>query len=139
MPESHARAVQMLARHEGFRGRPYTCTAGALTIGYGFNLDAWPLTEAECLPILESRMRRVRSDLANRIAYFFALPDAAQDVLVNMAYQMGVNGVLAFKRFLATLQAGKYQDAAAEMLDSKWAEQTPSRARELAAIIRGLA
>ncbi len=130
--------VEMLARHEGFRGRPYDCTSGKLSIGYGFNLDDWPLTEAECLPILESRMRRVRTDLANRISYFFALPEAAQDVLVNMGYQMGVSGVLGFKRFLAALQAGKFEDAYHEMMQSKWGQQTPNRARELADIIRTL-
>ena len=130
--------TEMLARHEGFRGRPYDCTAGKLSIGYGFNLDDWPLTEAECLPILESRMRRVRTDLANRISYFFALPEAAQDVLVNMGYQLGVSGLLGFKRFLSALQAGKFEDAYHEMMQSRWAQQTPNRARELADIIRGL-
>lgn len=131
-------ALQMLARHEGFRGRPYECTAGALTIGYGFNLDAWPLTEAECLTILEGRMRRVQTDLANRLSYFRALPEAAQDVLVNMAYQMGVGGLVGFKRLLAALQAGKFEDAYHEMIQSHWAQQTPARARELADVIRGL-
>jgi len=130
--------TERLARHEGFAGRPYKCTGNKTSIGFGFNLDDWPLTEAECLPILESRMRRVRTDLANRIAFFFALPEAAQDVLVNMGYQMGVSGVLGFKRFLAALQARKFEDAYHEMMQSKWAQQTPNRARELADIIRGL-
>lgn len=130
--------AEMLARQEGFEGKPYKCTSGKLTIGYGFNLDDWPLTEAECLPILESRMRQVRVSLANRLAYFYALPDEAQAVLVNMAYQTGVSGLLGFKRFLAALQAKKYEDAYHEMLQSKWGRQTPSRAKELAGIIRGL-
>lgn len=130
--------TEMLARHEGFEGKPYKCTSGKVTIGYGFNLDDWPLTPSECLPILESRMRRVRADLANRLSYFFALPDEAQAVLVNMAYQMGVGGLLGFKRFLSALQARKYEDAYHEMCQSRWHQQTPSRAKELADIIRAL-
>ncbi len=130
--------TEMLARHEGFEGKPYKCTSGKVTIGYGFNLDDWPLTPSECLPILESRMRRVRTDLANRISYFFSLPEAAQDVLVNMAYQMGVSGLLGFRRFLAALQARKFEDAYHEGLQSAWAQQTPKRARELMDIIRAL-
>lgn len=130
--------TEMLARHEGFEGKPYKCTSGKVTIGYGFNLDDWPLTQAECLPILESRMRQVRVSLANRLGYFYALPDAAQAVLVNMAYQMGVSGLLTFKRFLSALQAGKFEDAYHEMMQSKWSQQTPNRARELADIIRAL-
>ncbi len=128
--------TEMLARHEGFEGRPYKCTGNKNSIGFGFNLDDWPLTPAECLPILESRMRQVRVSLANRLSYFYALPDEAQAVLVNMAYQMGVSGLMGFKRFLAALQAKKYEDAYHEGMQSKWAQQTPNRARELMDIIR---
>ncbi len=130
--------TEMLARHEGFRGKPYKCTAGKTTIGYGFNLEAWPLTEAECKPILESRMKQVQASLANRLGFFYRLPEAAQAVLVNMGYQMGIGGVLQFKKTLKYLEQGKYEDAYHEMLQSDWARDTPSRARELADIIRAL-
>ena len=130
--------LKQLASDEGFRGQPYVCTGGKVTIGYGFNLDDWPLTEAECLPILKSRAERVKADLANRIGCFYALPEAAQDVLINMAYQMGVSGLLGFRRFLRALELRKYEDAYHEGMQSLWAQQTPNRARRLMDIIRGL-
>jgi len=130
--------LKQLAEDEGFEGRPYRCTSGKVTIGYGFNLDDWPLSPEECLPILKARATKVRADLAYRIAYFYDLPDAAQDVLVNMGYQMGVEGVLKFKRTLEHLRDARWQDAADEMLNSTWAVQTPQRARRLADIVRGL-
>ena len=130
--------LKQLAEDEGFRGEPYVCTGGKVTIGYGFNLDDWPLTPAECLPILKSRADKVKADLANRIGCFYALPEAAQDVLVNMGYQMGVSGVLGFRHFLKALEARKYEDAYHEMRQSAWAFQTPNRARRLADVIRSL-
>jgi len=130
--------LKQLASDEGFRGQPYVCTGGKVTIGYGFNLDDWPLTEAECLPILKSRAERVKTDLANRIGCFYALPERAQDVLVNMGYQMGVSGLLGFKRFLRALELRKYEDAYHEMCQSRWYQQTPNRARRLADVIRSL-
>lgn len=130
--------LKRLMEDEGFRGKPYLCTSGKVTIGYGFNLDDWPLSPAECLPILKARVERVRVDLANRIGFFYSLPERAQDVLVNMAYQMGINGVLAFKQTLGYLRDRRWQDAADEMLRSDWATQTPERARRLAAVIRSL-
>lgn len=130
--------LKQLASDEGFSGVPYKCTAGRVTIGYGFNLEAWPLTPEECLPILKSRADRVKADIANRLGCFYRIPEAAQDVLVNMAYQMGVSGLLGFRRFLRALEAGKYEDAYHEGLQSAWAQQTPARARRLMDIIRGL-
>lgn len=130
--------LKRLAEDEGFSGVPYKCTSGKVTIGYGFNLDDWPLTPAECLPILKSRADKVKADLANRIGAFYRLPEAAQDVLINMAYQMGVGGLMGFKRFLRALEAGKFEDAYHEMMQSQWAQQTPNRARRLADIIRSL-
>ncbi len=130
--------LKRLAEDEGFKGKPYLCTAGKTTIGFGFNVDDWPLTEAECLPILKSRADKVKADLANRIGFFYRLPEAAQDVLVNMGYQMGVGGVLGFRRFLKALETGKYEDAYHEGLQSTWAQQTPNRSRRLMDIIRRL-
>jgi lysozyme len=51
-----------------------------------------------------------------------------------MVFQMGVAGVSKFKRFLAAALAEDWQRAHDEMLDSKWAKQTPSRAKELARV-----
>jgi lysozyme len=60
------------------------------------------------------------------------LNDVRQRVLVDMAFSMGVVGLLNFKRTLATIQAGDYQQAATMMLDSRWAKQVGQRVERLA-------
>jgi lysozyme len=60
------------------------------------------------------------------------LNDARQAVLIGMAFQMGLKGLLQFKRTLGSIEDGQFSEAAAEMLDSAWAKQTPARAMRLA-------
>lgn len=62
-------------------------------------------------------------------------PEPARLVLQNMAFQMGIAGLLKFGRALAAMQARDYARASSEMLDSLWAKQTPNRAGELAGLI----
>ena len=54
-----------------------------------------------------------------------------------MAYNLGINSLLGFKNTLATIQAGRYNDAADGMLASKWATQVGDRATRLAKMMRG--
>lgn len=61
---------------------------------------------------------------------------ARQDILISMAYQMGVDGLSLFKGTLASIAAGDFNAAANGMLDSLWARQTPSRARRHAEVMR---
>ena len=83
-------------------------------------------------------------DMAEAIKGFFTLPIEARkglnatrrDVLVEMVYQLGAKGVLKFKRMLAALEAGDYETAADEMLDSLAARQTPQRWAELSKLMR---
>jgi lysozyme len=59
------------------------------------------------------------------------MPPAIQDVLMEMCYQLGVTGVSKFKKTVAYLQNKEFKNASIEMLDSRWAKQTPNRAKEL--------
>jgi lysozyme len=59
-----------------------------------------------------------------------------QAVLAAMGFQLGIAGLLAFKATLRAMEAGSYAMAAAGMLASKWASQTPARAQRMAAIMR---
>ncbi|MEO3956522.1 glycoside hydrolase family protein, partial [Chromobacterium piscinae] len=61
---------------------------------------------------------------------------ARADVLLSMAYQMGVDGLAGFKNTLAMITAGNFTGAAAGMLNSKWAKQTPKRAQRHAEVMR---
>jgi len=59
-----------------------------------------------------------------------------QAVLVNMAFQMGIQGVQKFKKTLSLVEMGDYDGAADGMLKSLWAKQTPNRAAEMAQQMR---
>ena len=134
----HAVARQLLI-DEGLRLKPYRCTAGKLTIGVGRNLDDRGITEPEAMGLLDNDIRRVWGELMTTIPWAIRAPEVVQDVLVNMGFNLGLGGLLGFKRTLAHLEAGAYQQAADAMLDSRWAEQVGERAQRLARQIRALA
>lgn len=74
--------------------------------------------------------------LSTRLPWFQNLDDARKGVLLNMAFQMGTDGLLGFKNTLALIRDGKYAEAADAMLQSKWATQTPARAKRMAEQMR---
>lgn len=126
-------ATQQLKTDEGLRLKPYHCTAGALTVGYGRNLDAVGITEEEA-----DIMLRADVEIAERGAKALVgnvwdqLSPARQAVLINMTFNLGRTRLAAFKNFLAALRATDYNTAASEMLDSRWANQVGDRATRLA-------
>lgn len=124
---------QALVRDEGLRTRPYRCTAGKLTIGVGRNLDDVGITPAEAMALLRNDINVVTVALDARLPWWRTLDEARQHVIINMAFNMGIATLLTFKNTLALIQAGKFEDAAAAMLQSKWARQVGPRARRLAA------
>ena len=123
---------------EGFRDKVYKCTEGVDTIGYGFAIKDLVMDE----DIAEMILRRKLDALIDRVNKTFDfvkdMPEAGQDVIYEMCYQLGVSGVSKFKKTLAYLENKEYRMAAAEMLDSKWHRQTPNRSQRLSDIIRGL-
>lgn len=126
-----------LRRDEGERLKPYRDIVGKLTIGVGRNLDDVGISETECLMLLKNDITRVGIELDEHIPWWRQLDGALQGVLANMCFNLGINGLLGFHRFLTLLQAGKRIDAAMELLHSKWADQVGVRAVRLATIVRG--
>jgi len=128
--------IEQIKRHEGLRLKVYRCPAGKLTIGYGRNLEDNGISEEEADYLLINDLHFVEESLARRLAFWENMPKGVQQVLINMGFQLGINGLMAFRRTLALLDAGNYGAAADEMLNSRWAKQTPGRAKELAQIVR---
>lgn len=121
--------IEDLKHDEGFRGNPYTDTEGYLTIGYGTKL---PLSRKEAEVLLKMRLDETIEDVNSRLSHL-NIRKEAWDILYNMAYQLGVGGLLKFKKMLKALEKQDYETAAKEGLDSLWARQTPNRARRLMA------
>ena len=128
--------AEQLKRHEGIKLKPYRDTVGKLTLGIGRNLEDKGISEKEALSMLNNDVDEFYSKLAKKIPWFLNLDDARQNVLVNMAFNLGVGGLLTFKNMLRLVSVGHYQEGAEEMLDSKWAKQVGYRAEELAEQMR---
>jgi len=122
--------VYQIKRHEGFRPRPYRCTSGKLTIGYGLNLDSG-ISEKLASQILSLQIADLQSGLSGMIPFSGDLTKARQDVLINMAFNLGVEGLLGFRRMLEAAKKGNISGVCAEMKDSKWYSQVGKRADEL--------
>lgn len=122
--------ISQLKRHEGLRLKPYRCSEGYLTIGYGRNLETRGITEDEAEEMLLNDLSDVEQAL-DRHALLHGHNDARQAVMLNMGFQLGINGLLGFINFIEAYRRHEYELAAKEMLDSLWVKQTPSRAKEL--------
>lgn len=129
-----------LIRDEGFRREPYVDTVNVVTVGVGHNLkakplpDGWkyPLTHDQIEQLLHDDLKYVFEELDNRLNWWRSMSYARQRVIVNMAFNLGIAGLLTFKNTLIYMQSGRYKDAANNMLMSKWAKQVGKRANRLA-------
>lgn len=122
---------QQLKRDEGLRLFSYVDTVGKLTIGYGRNLADVGISSAEADYLLDNDIRKAEGELLQALPWVVNLDDARQAVLVNMAFNIGVHGLLGFRNMLSALEAGVYEEAAKEMEASRWAEQVGARAQRL--------
>lgn len=128
-----------LKSDEGFRSHVYQDHLGYFTIGYGRMVDKRKrggITKEEAEMLLENDMATVWNELENGLSFWPRLPLNVKRALVNMGFQMGVPTVLRFKKTLKHLQNGQWERAADEALDSKWASQTPNRAKRVTDWIR---
>lgn len=132
------RLLKQLRRHEGFVPTAYQDHLGYWTIGFGRLIDerrGGGLTEAECEYLLRNDVLKCEAQLET-ITAFNKLDDVRQASLVNMCFQLGFNGLKAFKKMWSALERFDFETAADEALDSRWAKQTPDRALEIAAQLR---
>lgn len=125
---------RLLAKHEGLRLKPYTCTAGKLTIGIGRNIEDNGISEKEALYMLRNDLARCQSELSS--FNFHNLNFARMLALRNMLFNLGLTRFSMFKKMINALHLGNYEIAANEMLCSKWARQVGDRATCLAEIIK---
>ena len=76
--------------------------------------------------------------LEERFPEFSLLCEPRKAVLVSMSFQMGINGLMGFKKMLAAVKGGDWATAYAEGLNSRWCEQTPDRAmRQMTTMLVG--
>ena len=130
--------IEQLKIHEGYKSKVYKCTAGVDTIGVGFAIKDLELSEEVCDLILQEKLEALEERFEKKFDWFKYSLVEVRNVMLNMAYQLGFRGFCKFKKTIAYLEEAEWELASKEMLDSKWAKQTPNRARELSEIIKSL-
>lgn len=126
----------LLKRHEGFRGHPYKCPAGKLTIGWGRNLDDVGISPEEGEILLDNDIRRATIACELFVPGWDTLDAVRRNVLIDMCFNLGRAGLAKFGRLLSAVKVRDWQWAADEMMNSRWAQQVPVRAAELAEMMR---
>lgn len=146
--------TEMIRYDEGEKLELYKDTEGYWTIGVGHLLTKDPsierakdqlevsikrrtdtITHDESLKLLEKDLERTVRDVMT-IEVIKTLDDARQKALANMVFQLGLNGVKQFKKMIQALEQKDYTRAATEAMNSRWARQTPNRARRVTDVIR---
>lgn len=127
---------QRLQTEEAIRLKPYKDTKGLLSIGVGRCLDTKGITLQEALMLLENDLDEHWDQLIQALPWVDNLDQPRQRVLLDMCFNLGINGLLQFHNTLAMVQSGRYEDASANMLESAWARQVGQRAVHLAEIMR---
>lgn len=126
--------TKQLRRDEDEVLHAYPDHLGYLTIGVGRLIDkrkGGGITPEESAYLLSNDIDKREAELLRRAPWMANLDPVRFGALLNMAFQMGVDGLLGFKNTLAMVRDGDYEGAAAGMLNSLWAQQTPERAKRI--------
>jgi len=158
LPTQYSRSLaEMIARHEGLRTISYDDTLGNRTIGVGFNLEradarekieklgldynlvysgVQDISEEQAYFLMEEDIRTAESDARKYIGESFGrLPCRVQDVLADMAFNLGYNRLSGFKNLRKKILQSDFQGAANEMKNSRWYNQVGNRSKDLVEIM----
>ena len=140
------RLLASVKKHEGYRNKVYLDTLGKRTVGVGhlcvedFWEDDKEYEEKFLMAILEHDLQTAikgAKDLMSENGCM-DMDEIAEEIIIEMIFQLGKTGVSKFKNMWKHLSALEYSDAASEMLDSRWAKQTPNRAQGMSAQMAGI-
>lgn len=130
-----------IRRHEGFVHVPKPDAKGMYVIGYGHDITpdqaqdyANGISETDAESLLEQDITKAEAALASDLPWALNLSQIKQDVLVEMIFQMGVDGLMTFHNLLFNARQGNDAAVAQSMLNSLWHSQTPTRCEELASL-----
>lgn len=131
--------IKQLRDEEGEVLHAYEDHLGYVTIGIGRLLDkrkGGGITSEESSYLLNNDITKFERLLDKSLPWWRSLTEPRQAVILGMAFQMGIDGLMGFKNTLSMVKSGDYVGAAANMLASKWAKQTPERAKRMSEQMR---
>lgn len=132
-----SRLRKMLSLHEGRVAHAYPDSLGYLTIGVGHLVDkrkGGRLPEHIIDALLDHDIAEHSARLLRDAPWAPQLDEVRRAVLTDMVFNLG--SLAGWPVFLSQVKRGLYEEAAANMLGSKWATQVGYRAKRLAEMMR---
>ena len=137
--ETFDKLLESVRKHEGYRNKVYLDTLNKRTVGVGhlcvedFWEDGKEYEEKFLMDILQKDLQSA-IDQADDMCKNLKISDDAKIIIIEMIFQLGGTGVSKFRKMWQALQQDPpdYAEASVQMLDSRWAKQTPNRAQEMA-------
>lgn len=118
----------LIKAHEGYRDKPYSCTAGRLTIGYGRNLSDVGINRAEADAMLNRDIHSAKYYLISMFGKEFGFySENRQHALIDMMFNLGYSRFSGFKKMIAAIEALDWTEAAKQAKDSRWYTQVGNR------------
>lgn len=125
--------IEQLKKHEGLRLKLYKDTVGKNTIGFGRNLDDVGISLIEAEMMLKNDLMKTEILIKNKFKWFSEIDAVRQAVVLNMVFNLGINGFSKFKKLIQAIETKDWNLAGNEMINSNWAKQVGQRASELSA------
>lgn len=140
------RLLESVKKHEGYRNKVYLDTLGKRTVGVGhlcveeFWEDDKEYEEKFLMDILEADLQNAIKGAKDLMAEHgcMDIDEQAEEIIIEMIFQLGKTGVSKFKNMWKALSELNYIGASYEMLDSRWAKQTPNRAKGMANTMKSI-
>ena len=136
MKYNREQLIEQLVDHEGLELNVYKDSLGIETIGIGRNLVDRGITKEEAYYLGNNDIGIVELELVAEFPIVSDLDAVRQRVVIDMAFNIGVPRLTGFKKMWAAIHCGDYEEAALEMMDSKWARQVGRRAERLSDMMR---
>ena len=131
--------IEMLKVHEGVETYAYKCSENKTTIGVGRNVDkngGLGLSDDEVDYLLQDDINRIILELDSEYSWYSDLDDVRQNAMIDISFNLGQTRLRAFKKALAAMSEGDWDEAADQFMDSRWSEQVGIRAKNLTEMIR---
>ena len=135
---NYDKLIESVKKHEGFRDVVYRDTLNKRTVGFGHLCveDHWEDGKKYDKEYLEKILKEDLQYAINQgegMCQDLKISDDAKFLIIEMIFQLGSAGVQKFRKMWDALKEDppNYFEAHVQMLDSRWAKQTPNRAGEM--------
>jgi len=128
--------MDMIKKHEGFRSKPYICTAGKMTIGYGRNIEDIGISEQEATFLIKNDINRSIIELEFIFSDFNTFSENRQNALIDMIFNLGSNRFNSFKKMIKAINKNDWNEASIQAENSKWHNQVKNRALTIERLLK---